>query len=64
MGSSVRVRLDRDLYERLQKAAEARGYSGVDEFIGHVLEKAAGDAGESETREAVRERLRGLGYIE
>ena len=64
MGSSVKIKIDRDLFDRLRKAAEARGYATVEEFVAHVLEKAVADVDDGDTASAVRERLRGLGYVE
>jgi len=58
------VKIERDLYERLKKTAEAAGYSSVDEFVVHLLEKAAADAEKAQDKEDVRKRLQGLGYIE
>ena len=52
------------LYERLRKVAEARGYSSVEEFALHVLEKTASEAEQSLTQEEVRNRLKGMGYLE
>ena len=57
-------KIERDLYERLKKTAEAAGYSSVDEFVVHLLEKAAADAEKAQDKEDVRKRLQGLGYIE
>ena len=61
-----KLKLDSHLYDRAKKAAEIAGYSSVDEFIIHVIEKelAQLEAPEGEADEKVQERLRGLGYIE
>ncbi len=61
---SPKIKLDRDLYERVKKAAEVAGYSSVDEFVAHVLEKVAGDEGSGESEAEVRKRLQGLGYLQ
>lgn len=58
-----RIKLESALYERLKKAAEARGYSSVDEFIVHVLESAAGEDADKASEDEVRKRLKGLGYL-
>jgi hypothetical protein len=63
------VKLDKKLLERVKKYAAAAGYSSVDEFITHALEKELAKLDEArgpggETDPAVLERLRGLGYIE
>lgn len=58
-----RFKVDRTLYERLQKTAELAGYSSVDEFVTHLLEKAAADAELAQGKDEVRKRLQGLGYL-
>jgi len=60
------VRLDADLIRRCKRYAEAAGYSSVEEFITHVLErelKSKTDA-EVEDQEEIARRLKGLGYID
>jgi len=59
-----KVKLDRDLYERLQRCAEAAGYSSTEEFIRHALEKAAAAIEEADSEEEIKKRLQGLGYID
>jgi metal-responsive CopG/Arc/MetJ family transcriptional regulator len=59
-----KLKLDRDLYERLKRCAEAAGYSSTDEFIRHTLEKAAAAIEEADSEEEVKKRLQGLGYID
>ena len=59
-----KVKLDKDLYERLKQGAEAAGYSSVDEFIRHTLEKAASAIEEADSEEEVKKRLQGLGYLD
>jgi len=64
----AKIKLDKDLLERARKVAETAGYSSVEEFVSHVLEKElqniAGDSGYTpEEEEKIKERLRGLGYI-
>ncbi len=63
----AKVKLDKDLYDRAQKVSKTAGYSSVDEFIAHVLEKElqklTGGDGDVEDEEKLKERLKGLGYI-
>lgn len=59
-----KLKLSETLYERLQKAAEAKGYSSAEEYALHVLEKAAAETDESLSEEEVRNRLKGLGYLD
>ena len=59
-----KVKLDRELYERLERCAEAAGYSSTDEFIRHTLEKAAAAIEDADSEEEIKKRLQGLGYID
>lgn len=64
-----RIKLDKELYERVCRVAEVAGYSSADEFIHHLLEKELdrleGDLGgdEPQERQKLVERLKGLGYL-
>ena len=65
MFGGSKVKLDKDLIERSKKYAEEAGYSSVEEFITHAIEKELRGAGSStEDDEKVAKRLKGLGYIE
>lgn len=64
-----RIKLDGQLLSRCRKQAEQLGYSSVEEFVTHVLERelrsmesAGGESAADE--EAIANRLKGLGYIE
>ena len=59
-----KVRIEKELYARLKRVAEAAGYSSVDEFIRHALEKAAAAVEEADSEEEVKKRLQGLGYLD
>lgn len=59
-----KIKIDRELYERLEKVAKERGYSSVDEFVTHILEKAVAKSDDdSSSDEEIKKRLEGLGYI-
>jgi len=60
----AKVKIDSNLFARVKKATEAAGYSSVDEFITHIIEKELTKYEASEADEKVAEQLRGLGYIE
>ena len=62
MGGS-KIKLDKDLFERIKKAAELGGYSSVDEFVVHVLEKELAQIDDGASDEEIKKRLEGLGYI-
>ena len=59
-----KLTLSDSLYEGLRKTAAAKGYSSPEEYAMHVLEKAAAESDESLSEEEVRNRLKGLGYVE
>lgn len=63
-GSSVK--LDGDLLKRCKQHAQDAGYSSVEEFITHVLERElkSKQQDSQQDQEEIAKRLRGLGYIE
>ena len=58
------IKLDAELWRRVEEHAKKAGYSSTEEFVAHVLEKELARAEEAESRELVEKRLRGLGYLE
>ncbi|MCH7519610.1 MAG: hypothetical protein IH964_11385 [Candidatus Dadabacteria bacterium] len=66
MFGGSKVKLDKDLLERCKKYSQEAGYSSVEEFITHTLEKELRKVEEvsPEDDEKVAKRLKGLGYIE
>ena len=68
MFSSYKVKIEGELLEKVKQCTDVAGYESVDEFVNHVLEKEINKIipkGESNTsKEDVKKRLQGLGYIE
>ncbi len=62
--SKKTIRIDKELYLRLQEKSGEAGYSTTDEFIVHVLESAAAERDDRLDRDQVDRQLRGLGYLE
>ena len=60
---SAKVKLDKDLLDKAEAYAERAGYSSVEEFIGHLIEKELAKTEDSDSEDEVREKLKGLGYI-
>ena len=58
-----KVKLDKHLWEKVKRYAEIAGYSSVDEFITHALEKEIAQLEEADSEEEIKKRLQGLGYI-
>ena len=63
MFGSNRIKLEKDLHDKLKKYSELAGYSSVEEFVTHVLEKELSRIDDTESDEEIKKRLRGLGYI-
>ncbi len=60
---TTKIKLDKELLEKVRKYAEAAGYSSVDEFITHCLEKEIAKLEEADSPEEIEKKLKGLGYI-
>ncbi|MDP8248083.1 MAG: hypothetical protein P9M00_08090 [Candidatus Tritonobacter lacicola] len=58
-----KIKIESDLYEKLEKCAGTAGYSSTEEFIIHILEKTVRDIDAGDDEEKVKEKLRGLGYL-
>ena len=57
------IKLDRALLARVKRYADLAGYSSVDEFVTHVLEKELAKLEGSDSEEEIKKKLKGLGYI-
>lgn len=64
MFDGKKIRLDRELWNRVQRLAVVAGYSSPDEFVAHVLEKELAGLQAADSDEDIRRKLKGLGYIE
>ena len=60
----AKIRIDAGLLERATRAAEVAGYSCVEEFVAHLIEKELARSETDDAERQVADRLRGLGYIE
>ena len=61
--STAKVKIDKDLFDKIRKYAEMSGYSSVEEFIAHCLEKEVAKIEEADSEEEIKKKLKGLGYI-
>ena len=57
------VKLDKALVARAKRYADLAGYSSVEEFISHVLERELAKLDGSDSEEEIKKKLKGLGYI-
>ncbi len=62
-GSSAKVKIDRDLMDRIRKVADVAGYATPEEFVVHVLEKEMLHFEDAGSDDDIRDKLKGLGYI-
>ena len=59
-----RIKLDKDILRKIRMYAKIAGYSSVEEFITHALEKEIAILEEADSEEDIRKKLQGLGYID
>ena len=69
MFGSYKVKIEGDLLDKVKQCADIGGYGSIDVFVVHVLEKEIKkvlppDEAGSASKELVKKRLQGLGYIE
>lgn len=60
---AAKIKLDKELFEKIKKFAALSGYASPEEFITHCLEKEISKIEESDSEEEVKKKLKGLGYI-
>jgi len=58
-----RIKLDKALYKKIKMYAEIAGYSSVEEFVTHALQKEIAILEEADSEEEIKKKLQGLGYI-
>jgi len=58
------IKVDPELWKRIEQYARKAGYSSPEEFVEHALNRELARLEEAEDREQVEKRLKGLGYIE
>jgi hypothetical protein len=57
------VKLDKALIARVKRISDLAGYSSVEEFITHTLEKELAHLESADSEEELKKRLKGLGYL-
>ena len=60
-GSSIK--LDKALVAKVKRYSDLAGYSSVEEFITHALEKEIARLETADSDDEIKKRLKGLGYI-
>ena len=64
MFGGSKIKIDKDLLEKVKKYASIAGYSSPEEFVQHVLENEIAKFEEGgDDEEEIKKRMQGLGYI-
>jgi len=58
-----KIKIEKELYERVRQYADTSGYSSTDEFIIHLLEQVVNSPESDDSDEDLMQQLKGLGYI-
>jgi len=58
-----RVKVPRELWEKIRRCAALAGYATPEEFVIHALEKEIAKLDADDSDENIQKKLRGLGYI-
>jgi hypothetical protein len=57
------IKLDKGLLARVKRFSDLAGYSSVEEFITHALEKELAQLEKADSEDEIKKKLKGLGYI-
>ena len=58
-----KVKIDKAIYAKIKMYSHIAGYSSVEEFVHHALEKELQQFEGADSEAEIREKLKGLGYI-
>ena len=58
-----RIKLDKALLAKVKRYSDLAGYSSVEEFITHALEKEIAQLEDAESEQELKKKLKGLGYL-
>lgn len=64
MFGGSKIKVDKDLLEKVKKYSTLAGYASPEEFVQHVLEREISKFEENgDSEEEIKKRMQGLGYI-
>jgi hypothetical protein len=58
------IKINKTIWTKVKKVAEAGGYSSPEEFVEHVLEKELAKLDTTASDEEIAKKLQGLGYLD
>jgi metal-responsive CopG/Arc/MetJ family transcriptional regulator len=59
----TKIKIDKELLERVKKISELAGYASPEEFVIHCVEKELAQFEGAQSDADITEKLKGLGYI-
>ena len=63
MFGGPKIKIDKDLLERVKKISELAGYASPEEFVGQCIAKELAQFEGAQSDAEITEKLKGLGYI-
>ena len=64
MADKVSIKISKTLCDRARDVVEKAGYSSLEEFIEHAVERDLARLEQSESKEDLIRKLKGLGYLD
>jgi len=62
--ATKKIKIQKEIFEKAKRYAQTAGYSSVEEFISHIVEKELEKIEDGDDSvDAIKKRLQGLGYI-
>ena len=61
---STSIKLKKELMQRIERCANAAGYSSGQEFVEHIVERELAKLEDAQSDQEITEKLKGLGYID
>ena len=58
------IKLKKELSQRVERCAQAGGYSSPQEFVEHIIERELAKLEDAQSDEEIVKKLKGLGYID
>jgi metal-responsive CopG/Arc/MetJ family transcriptional regulator len=62
-GGGNKIKIDKDLLDRVKQIAEVAGYASHEEFVMHIIEREIAQFEDAGSDDDITEKLKGLGYI-
>jgi hypothetical protein len=63
MFGSRRIKIPKELWQKIERLAALAGYASPEELVLHALEKELAKVDEAQSDAEIQKKLRGLGYI-